>query len=69
MHILTFGLTILFVGLKLLHQIDWSWWWIVSPVPIAFILAFCLQAAYLIYVIKFGSERDKLNLKLKGLIK
>jgi hypothetical protein len=25
------ALTLLFVGLKLGHIIDWSWWWVVSP--------------------------------------
>jgi transmembrane Fragile-X-F protein len=24
-------LTILFIGLKLTHNIDWSWWWVLSP--------------------------------------
>lgn len=24
-------LTILIIGLKLTHQIDWSWWWVLSP--------------------------------------
>jgi hypothetical protein len=24
-------LTILFVGLKLADVIDWSWWWVLSP--------------------------------------
>ena len=24
-------LTLLFVGLKLTHYIDWSWWWVLSP--------------------------------------
>lgn len=24
-------LTVLFVALKLTHVIDWSWWWVVSP--------------------------------------
>lgn len=28
-------LTILFIGLKLTHYIDWSWWWVLSPVWIA----------------------------------
>lgn len=33
-------LTVLFVGLKLTHYIDWSWWWVLSPVwiPIAIVL-------------------------------
>lgn len=28
-------LTILFVGLKLTNCIDWSWWWVLSPLWIA----------------------------------
>lgn len=24
-------LTILFVALKLTHVVDWSWWWVLSP--------------------------------------
>lgn len=24
-------LTVLFVGLKLTKYIDWSWWWVLSP--------------------------------------
>ena len=33
-------LTILFIGLKLTKNIDWSWWWVLSPIliPIAFII-------------------------------
>lgn len=28
-----FGLlTVLFVGLKLTGYIDWSWWWVISPI-------------------------------------
>ena len=25
------GLTLLFIGLKLTENIDWSWFWVVSP--------------------------------------
>ena len=25
-------LTILFVGLKLCDKINWSWWWVLSPI-------------------------------------
>jgi hypothetical protein len=28
-------LTILFIGLKLAGHIDWSWWWVFSPLWIA----------------------------------
>lgn len=32
-------LAIVFVILKLVGVIDWSWWWILSPIWIAFIIA------------------------------
>lgn len=32
-------LTVLFVGLKLTHYIDWSWWWVLSPLWISTSLA------------------------------
>ena len=31
-------LTVLFVGLKLTDHIDWSWWWVLSPIWIKFLL-------------------------------
>ena len=33
-------LTVLFVALKLTGYIDWSWWWVLSPIwiPIIFIV-------------------------------
>ena len=31
-------LTILFIGLKLTHYIDWSWWWVLSPIWILVIV-------------------------------
>ena len=36
---LSSGLTILFVYLKLTNQVDWSWWWVLSPLWITFGLA------------------------------
>lgn len=41
-------LTILFVGLKLTNVIAWSWWWVLSPIWISFIIWF------LIIVVIFG---------------
>lgn len=29
-------LTVLFIGLKLTNYIDWSWFWVLSPMPISF---------------------------------
>lgn len=31
----TGALTILFIALKLLDKIDWSWWWVLSPILIS----------------------------------
>jgi len=32
-------LTIVFIVLKLTNYIDWSWWWVLSPIWIVFVLA------------------------------
>jgi hypothetical protein len=31
-------LTILFIGLKLTGYINWSWWWVLSPIWISILL-------------------------------
>lgn len=31
----TGALTILFIGLKLCNVIQWSWWWVLSPIWIS----------------------------------
>lgn len=33
-------LTLVFITLKLIDKIDWSWWWVLSPIWISG--AFCL---------------------------
>lgn len=33
-------LTILFIGLKLTNYINWSWWWVLSPIWIVAIISF-----------------------------
>ena len=43
-----FGLLgILFIGLKLGHAIDWSWWWVLAPLwgPLAVVLVLFIVAA------------------------
>jgi hypothetical protein len=46
----TGALTILFIGLKLGNVINWSWWWVLSPIWISlslvlFILAIVIAIA------------------------
>lgn len=36
------ALTIAFIVLKLTNFINWSWWWVISPIWISFCLAFIL---------------------------
>lgn len=42
-------LTLLFIGLKLAGAIDWSWWWVWSPlwIPLAIVVVgwLCLQVS------------------------
>lgn len=41
-------LQILFIALKLLGKITWSWWWVLSPIWIQFvILAIVLIVLYI----------------------
>lgn len=45
-------LTLLFVGLKLGGIIDWSWWWVLSPMWIPFaILGVFLAIASFLYLL------------------
>lgn len=48
---LNFGevMLVVFIILKLTKVIDWSWWWVVSPLWISYILAFicvCILAYF-----------------------
>lgn len=35
-------LTLLFLGLKLTHYIDWSWWWVFAPLWIPAAIVLCV---------------------------
>ena len=48
MEILLVLLAVLFVGLKLTEYIDWSWWWVLSPIWISMALG-------VFWLIVFGS--------------
>lgn len=46
-------LLLLFLGLKLTNQIDWSWWWVTAPLwgPIALVLGFALTVIFIAVLI------------------
>ena len=49
-------LTIIFITLKLIGKIAWSWWWVLSPmwIPTAIILAILVLTVVL--AVMFGSK-------------
>lgn len=48
------ALTILFIALKLTHIIDWSWWWVLSPIwiPVASVLGIIAIVAIVMLIVK-----------------
>lgn len=46
-------LFLLFLGLKLTNQIDWSWWWVTAPLwgGIAIVLLFIIFITFLVIII------------------
>jgi len=44
-------LTILFIGLKLTGYINWSWWWVLAPLWISFILTVIILIMLLFIVL------------------
>ena len=48
-------LTVLFVGLKLTHYVDWSWWWVLSPLWIAASLVAAIMLVVLVFAL-FASK-------------
>lgn len=47
-------LTIVFITLKLLGKITWSWWWVLSPIWISFIVA--LLVIFIMFAVCFIRE-------------
>ena len=46
-------ITIVFVVLKLTDVIDWSWWWVLSPILISFALVIIALIIALIIFLKY----------------
>ena len=57
----TITLLTVFVVLKLTNNIDWSWWWVLSPLWIPFALLFLV--AVLEGLLNFTNNITKLNKK------
>jgi uncharacterized membrane protein YcgQ (UPF0703/DUF1980 family) len=58
-------LTVLFVALKLLGYIDWSWWLVFAPMYVyAFFIALWLLMAVWIGVLQ-GIEQARINRRFK----
>lgn len=56
-------LFIIFLILKLTHNIDWSWWWVTSPLWIAVGLAMILILITSMFIaIKFPNGKDELKI-------
>lgn len=48
-------LTVAFVVLKLMHYIDWSWWWVLSPLWIS--LAMVVVILSIVGVVAYIASR------------
>ena len=53
-------LTVVFVVLKLCHVIDWSWWWVLSPIWIEIVLSLIFLIVVIVvkyHALKHSRER------------
>lgn len=44
-------LTLVFIVLKLIDEIDWSWWWVLSPLWIAFSAAILFLVIFVVITV------------------
>lgn len=69
---LTGVLFVVFLVLKLTGNIDWSWWWVTSPIwiPVALVFGlFLIVLLSLILLLTFGFNIDSIKNKLKNKLK
>ena len=63
-------LFLIFLVLKLTDNIDWSWWWVTSPlwIPIALIISGVLLLAVVVAILLIcGVSLDKIKTKINNL--
>lgn len=51
-------LTIVFVVLKLVGVINWSWWWVLSPLWISFALFLVVVILFLVVAAAIGNRKS-----------
>ena len=54
-------LTIAFIILKLCHVIEWSWWWVLSPLWISLALGIAILIAGIVIIIIRNTIEDRKN--------
>ena len=59
-------LAILFIALKLTGVIDWSWWWVLSPLWIGFLVSIVLLVAGMAYVVFVDSRPNPREKSQRG---
>lgn len=50
-------LTVLFIGLKLTGYIDWSWWWVLSPLWISALVVLTILGIIFIVAMVLTGKR------------
>ena len=60
---------LLFTGLKLSNNIDWSWWWVFSPIWVYGLLMLTGLSLRGIYRAFFESPNDRLTRESRQLVK
>lgn len=49
-------LQIVFIVLKLIDKIDWSWWWVLAPLWIPFVVVFAIAIICMITLYASGRK-------------
>ncbi len=50
-------LTLLFIAFKILGVVDWSWWWVLSPIWIS--IGVLISIIFIIFIVVFINEVSK----------
>ena len=51
-------LAIVFITLKLLDKIDWSWWWVLSPIWISLLITVAILAIVVVGAIIIAAFKE-----------